>query len=258
MNAAKQISSRVRSRPWCGLLLCLSALLLLASTGCDTGKADQATPTGSPVNPGSRGAINVAPCGAELGFAGYSVTLTTDPDAPQKMAASLDLGADDYAPEFLRLTSTGPQLSADAQAQALALDRMQAINIGAFARLDQAAILAKLGQATDVTAAEPIWVQSTEKRYLSCDGKLRDNATDQALAALAREALIVRGISTSTLDDPGTEELVSLRHFNGKQMLQVAFVRRPVGEPSAAYVAVLDPGTNVVRTVVRANWYLWG
>lgn len=180
------------------------------------------------------------------------------PDAAQAMRASLNLSANDETAEFLPLTASSPALQADTVAQALGLDRMHMVSARALGPLDGPAILAKLTHASGVSAAEPIWLQSTDKKYLACDYKLKDNATDQALAATARQALIAHGVSASILDDAGTMEFVSLRHFNGRLLLQVAFVQRPVGGPSVAYVALLDPGTHAVLALAQANWYLWG
>lgn len=189
---------------------------------------------------------------------GYSLTLSTQANAAQIAESALGLGTGDVAPEFSPLTSRSLALSADSAARSLALDRQELVRTSMLHAASQSALIAKLGSAPDVVAAEPVWVQSSDKRYLSCDYKLRDNTTDQALAAIARKALIAAGVSASALDDAGTMEFVSLRHFNGRLLIQVAFVRRPVGGPSAAYVSVLDPGTHAVLANVQANWYLWG
>lgn len=197
-------------------------------------------------------------CGEQLGFAGYAVTLTTASNAAQAMRTSLNLSTSDEAAEFLPLTASSPALQADTAAQAVGLDRMHIVSARALGQLDRPAILAKLTHASGVSAAEPIWLQSTDQKYLACDYKLKDNATDQALAATARQALITHGVSAGTLDDAGTMEFVSLRHFNGRLLLQVAFVQRPVNAPSMAYVALLDPGTHAMQALAQANWYLWG
>lgn len=206
----------------------------------------------------SRSVIQPPICGAQLGRAGYSITPSTAANARQTAQAVLGLGANDIAAEFMPLTSTSPALQSDPAARAMALDRMQVVRGSAFGRMSQGALVAKLQSAAGVAAAEPIWLQSSDKRYLSCDYKLADNTTDQALAASARQALIAHGISGALLEDAGTMEFVSLRHFDGRQLLQVAFVRRPVGQPSAAYVAVMNPGSQAVLAVAQANWYVWG
>jgi hypothetical protein len=174
------------------------------------------------------------------------------------MQDALGLTTGDLAPEFLPLISASPALAVSLTDRALALDRMRIVNVGAVGASSQSAVVGKLQGAPGVSFAEPIWLQSTDKRYLACDYKLHDNATDQALAAVARQVLLAKGVSAATLDDTATMEFVSLRHFNGRQLLQVAFVRRPVGQPSVVYVAVMDPGTGAVLVTVQANWYLWG
>lgn len=251
----------------CAMLALGAAVIALALAlgGCGHGLSAAASPATSRSpgaestrDPSSRGAINPTVCGAQLGFAGYSVTLTADANAAQNMAASLNLGPNDQAVEFLPLTSAAPSLSPDAGAHALALDRMRGVHAQVLGPLDQNAVIAKLQTATDVSAAGPIWLQSSDKRYLACDYKLKDNTTDQALAAVADKALSARGISAATLDDAATMEFVSVRHFNGRLLLQVAFVRRPVGQPNVAYVAILNPGTRAVLAVAQANRYLRG
>jgi hypothetical protein len=124
--------------------------------------------------------------------------------------------------------------------------------------MSQSALVAKLQSTPGVAAAEPIWLQSNDKRYLSCDYKLQDSSADQVLVAIANKALVTAGASPAMLSDAGTIEFVSLRHFNGKQLLQVAFVDRPIDSPSVAYVALLDPSTHAVLATAQANWYLWG
>ncbi len=195
-------------------------------------------------------------CGSQLGYAGYSVTLKTGSTA-QGFEAAASLPATDVVPEFQPISSAAPSLQADTSAQSLDLAQMQVVNTSAFAGQSSNAIVSHLRALPNVAAAEPIWLQSADKRYLSCDYKLRDNAAAQAVAARVRTALIARGISASVLDDAGTTQFVSQRHVNGRTLLQVAFVRRPVNAPSAIYVALLDPSTQTVLAVARANWYNW-
>ncbi|MBF6591668.1 MAG: hypothetical protein IVW57_14240 [Ktedonobacterales bacterium] len=211
----------------------------------------------APQDAQSRGVINAKPCGTQLGFAGYSVALSTAPNAARTLRTSLGLASSDLAPEFLPLTSAAPALPADPAARQWGLDRMQVVRAQSLGQLSTGAVVAKLQSAAGVGAVEPIWLQSSDKRYLSCDYKLKDNPTDQALAATARQALITRGVSAASLDDAGTMEYVSLRHFAGRELLQVAFVRRPVGAPSVAYVVLLGIDTPTVLATARADWYRW-
>lgn len=52
-------------------------------------------------------------------------------------------------------------------------------------------------------------------------------------------------------------EFVSFRHFETGKVLQVAFVSRPYGGTTAAFVALLDPINDNVLVVAQANWYIW-
>lgn len=208
---------------------------------------------------GSRlGVVNAPQCGSQLGYVGYSVTLNAVPGAPATLRSSLALGTNDLAPEFLPLSSAAPALQADPAAQALGLDRMQLVHGGSLTGLSVSGVLSKLKDAPNVASAEPVWLQSSDPKYLSCDYKLRDNAQAEAIAATASQALISRGVSSAFLDDAGTMEFVSVRHINGQPLIQVAFVQRPLKAPSVAYAVLLNPNTRTVLAAVQANWYLWG
>jgi hypothetical protein len=236
----------------------LTAVLASGLIGIDRLHSSQVASThasSSQQNAFARGVLRIPACGDQLGIAGFGITLSTMPNAAQVAQAALGLSPNDIASEFLPLTSTSPALDADPAAQALALGRMRIVNVAAMGPMSQSALLAKLQSASGVVASEPIWLQSTDKRYLACGYRLQDNSTDQALAAIARQALVTAGIGAATLDDTATMEFVSLRHFNRRQLLQVAFVRRPIDGPSVAYVALLDPVTRAVLATVQANWY---
>lgn len=202
------------------------------------------------------GGVKPSPCGAQLGFAGFSATLKLGA-AAASLQTSLALNSGDIAAEFAPLTASAPALTADSAAKAVGLERMQLVHSDQFIGSSRSAVIAKLQHQPSVEAGEEVWLQSSDKRYLSCHYKLADNATDQTLAGKARQALITGGISASMLDDAGTMEFVSLRHFDGQLRLQTAFVRRPVGQPSVAYVAVMNPGTETVLATAQANWYRW-
>lgn len=220
----------------------------------NTGATSQATAPG-----GSRfGVVNAPRCGSQLGYVGYSVALKTVPDAAATLRSSLALGTSDLASEFLPLTSAAPALPADPAAEALGLDRMQLVHGGSLAGLGVSSVLSKLKGAPNVATAEPVWLQSSDPKYLSCDYKLRDNAQAQAIAATASQALISRGVSAAFLSDAGTMEFVSVRHINGQALVQVAFVQRPINAPSVAYAVLLNPNTRTVLAAAQANWYLWG
>lgn len=165
--------------------------------------------------------------------------------------------AADLVPEFESISGSATALQADANAHTLGLDRMYIVNGQRFVSQAPDAVMAKLRGQPNVVAAEQAWLQSRDPKYLSCDYKLRDNAAAQSVATLARSALIAHGVSAAQLDDAGTMEFVSERHFNGQLLLQVAFVRRPVGGTPATYVAVLSPDGKRVLAVARANWYAW-
>jgi hypothetical protein len=203
---------------------------------------------------GDHSAGPVPQCGSQLAIAGYSVTLTTA--ANSASTAQADLGT--MAPEFLPLTSSSAALATNAATHSLGLDRMLMVQTTALGQMSQSALLAKLRSAPGVAAAEPIWLQSSDKRYLSCDYKLSDNTSDQMLTAIASKALISAGANSAVIRDSATIEFVSLREINGRQLLQVAFVRRVVGTPSVVYVAFLDPSTRAVLATAQANWYIWG
>lgn len=197
------------------------------------------------------------PCGAQLGAAGYSVTLADKPQAHATFQQAMGLQAADLVPEFTSISGSATALQADASAHALGLDRMYVVNPTHFAGAEPQAVIDKLKGQPDVAAAEQIWLQTRDPKYLNCDYKLQGNSAAQSVAALARSALISHGVSAAQLDDAGTAQFVSERHFNGQLLLQVAFVRRPVGQPSVVYVAVLSLDGKTVLAVARANWYSW-
>ena len=169
----------------------------------------------------------------------------------------MGLQAADLVPEFTSISGSATALQADASAHALGLDRMYVVNPTHFAGAEPQAVIDKLKGQPDVAAAEQIWLQTRDPKYLNCDYKLQGNSAAQSVAALARSALISHGVSAAQLDDAGTAQFVSERHFNGQLLLQVAFVRRPVGQPSVVYVAVLSLDGKTVLAVARANWYSW-
>lgn len=83
----------------------------------------------APTQPGaslqhSYAALPPPKCGSQLGFAGYSVTLTSASYAMQAFAADAGLQASDVIAEFQPITSTAPALQSDAATQALGLARM--------------------------------------------------------------------------------------------------------------------------------------
>lgn len=211
-----------------------------------------------PLNPLSLGVRNPPQCGSQLGFADYSVTLRdTDPSATAFRTA-LGLDANDVDAEFMPLSGQASVMATDPAGQSLTLDRVRLVRMSVFTSMGSDAVVSKLQAAPEVATVEPVWLQSSDRRYLSCDYKLRDNVAAQAAAQVARQALVEHGVNSATLDDPGTMEYVSVRHFSGQAVLQVAFVRRPVGGPSVAYVALLTRSGSKVLAVARANWYQWG
>ena len=132
----------------------------------------------------------------------------------------------------------------------------------------------QLSRLPNVTFAEPIYLQSSDPKYLSCFYRLQDNPQAQAVAQKARDALVQQGVSAAFLDAPGTVEYISLRHFGGKSMLQVAFVSLPAEmtpaplagstpeptaqapqQPKGVYVAIMDPTSLTVIDEAKANWY---
>src|SRR5579884_2582826 len=183
---------------------------------------------------------NVPPCGSQLGFAGVSVTLRDTGPSVAAVRASLGLADNDMTSEFIPLTDQASVVWTAPAAPSFAFDRVRLVRTSGFAVRGSDAAVAKLQTSPGVATAEPVWLQSSDRKYLSCDYKLRDNQAAQAVAQVARQALIAHGVSSATLDDTGTMEFVSVRHFNGQEVLQVAFVRRPVGAPSVAYVALLN------------------
>lgn len=171
---------------------------------------------------------------------------------------ALNLSASDVAAEFLPVTNNASPLQIDSVAHAAGLDAAELVHGGNLEEHSLNDVMTILRGTPNVATAEPVWLQSSEHKYLSCDYKLNDNPNAQALAVTARSALLAHGVSAEVLDDSGTMEFVSVRHFAGRPLLQVAFVHRPIGSPSQAYVAFLDPGNRHVISVARANWYLWG
>lgn len=196
-----------------------------------------------------------APCGTELAMAGYSVTLSDTSAAAHAFAGSPLLTSSTILPEFVPVTDHAQPIQMDAATHALGLDEMRVVGASKFAGQTPDTIVTRLAGQPGVIHAEKILLQSTDKRYLSCDYKLRDNTRAQGVAARARQALISHGVSAALLDDAGTAEFVSLRILGGRMQLQVAFVRRPVDGTSVSYVAFEDPGTRDVTCVARANWY---
>ena len=233
--------------------------IVLANSAMDIGLLDSLLPDSS--GPASLAhaysAPSPQPCGAQLGAAGYSVTLTDTPQASAPFRQALGLQASDLVPEFTSVAGSAIAFQSDASAHALGLDRMYVVNPTHFARVAPQAVIGQLQGEPDVAAAEQVWLQSSDPKYLTCRYKLEGNAAAQSVAALARSALITHGVSAAQLDDAGTAQFVSERHFNGQLLLQVAFVRRPVGKPSVVYVAILSLDGKQVLAVARANWYSW-
>ena len=239
----------------------LTIALTAVFTGIDQVRmalANSSAGNSSPANlPHAYSAPSPQPCGAQLGAAGYSVTLADAPQARATFQQAIGLQTSDLVPEFTSISGSATAFQSDASAHALGLDRMYIVNPGYFAGTAQQAVINKLQGEPDVVAAEQIWLQSSDPKYLSCDYKLQGAAAAQSVAALARSALIAQGVSATQLDDAGTAQFVSERHFNGQLLLQVANVRRPVGEPSVVYVAILSLDGKTVLAVARANWYSW-
>lgn len=235
----------------------LTIALTLIFVGVDQPRTVQAGQLTSVVSAHSYSAPTPQPCGKQLGLAGYSVTLADVPQAAAALTAAMKLHAGDLTPEFAPASASARTPQAAATAHALGLDRMQLVNTASLAGLSTDEVIARLRALPDVVTAEPVWLQSHDPKYLSCSYKLQDNATDVALAATARQALVVRGVSVSTLDDAGTMEFVSERQIGGRTLMQVAFVRRPIGAPSAAYVVFLDPSSHAVLAAEQTNWYHW-
>jgi hypothetical protein len=233
--------------------------IVLANSAMDIGLLDSLLPdSGGPANLAhAYSAPSPQPCGAQLGAAGYSVTLTDTPQASAPFRQALGLQASDLVPEFTSISGSVAALQNDASAVMLGLDRMYVVNPSHFAGTAQQAVIEKLQGEPDVASAEPVWLQTSDPKYLTCGYNLEGNATAQSVAALARSALIAHGVSAARLDDAGTAQFVSERHFNGQLLLQVAFVRRPVGEPSVVYVAILSLDGKQALAVARANWYSW-
>jgi hypothetical protein len=238
----------------------LTIALTVVFTGIDQVRmalANSSVGIGPANLPQAFSAPTAPPCGAQLGAAGYSVTLTDTPQASATFQQAVGLQASDLVPEFASISGSATALQNDPSAHALGLDRMYVVNPTHFAGTAPQAVIGKLQGEPDVAAAEQVWLQSRDPKYLTCDYKLRGNAAAQSVAALARSALIAHGVGAAQLDDAGTAQFVSERHFNGQLLLQVAFVRRPVGEPSVVYVAILSLDGKQVLAVARANWYSW-
>lgn len=219
-----------------------------------TAQAGQLMASGSPH---TYSAPPSQPCGTQLGAAGYSITVATTPQASASLQKALGLQASDLVPEFQSISGSTTALQANATAHSFGLDRMYIVNSGRFALQAPDAVVSKLQGQQNVVAAEQVWLQSRDPKYLSCDYRLRDNTAAQSVATLARDALIANGVSASQLNDAGTAEFVSERHFNGQLLIQVAFIRRPVGGAPSTYVAILSPDGKKVLAVARANWYAW-
>lgn len=235
----------------------ITVVLTLIFTGIDRIRMAQAS-VSTDSNPSHAfSAPPPQPCGTQLGAAGYSVTLADKPQADIAFQKALGLQSTDLVPEFQSISGSATALQADANAHALGLDRMYVVNTSHLTSMTPQATLDKLQGQPNVMAAEQVWLQSSDRKYLSCDYKLHDNSAAQSVAGLARAALIAHGVSAALLDDAGTMEFVSERHFNGQSLIQVAFVRRPVGESPAAYVALLSPDGKQVLAVALANWYTW-
>ena len=233
--------------------------MALANSSVDIGLLDRFLPDSSgPANlPHAYSAPSPQPCGAQLGAAGYSVTLADTPQASATFRQAVGLQASDLVPEFTSIYGDATALQSDADARALGLDRMYVVNPTHFAGKAPQSVIGQLQGEPDVVAAEQVWLQSSDPKYLTCGYTLEGNAAAQSVAALARSTLIADGVSAAQLDDAGTAQFVSERHFNGRLLLQVAFVRRPVGEPSVVYVAILSLNGGQVLAVARANWYSW-
>lgn len=250
-------------RLWLGRLravapyVLLTIVLTLVFTGIDLLRMAQANASGDSYLPHAYSAPPSQPCGAQLGAAGYSVTLADKPQASSTFRQAMGLQSADLVPEFTSISGSAAALQNDASAHALGLDRMYVVNPSHFAKTAPQAVIGKLQGQPNVTVAEQVWLQSRDPKYLSCDYKLQGNTAAQSVAAMARSVLIAHGVRAAQLNDAGTMEFVSERHFNGQLLLQVAFVRRPVGGTPVAYIAVLSADGKQVLAVARANWYSW-
>lgn len=169
-------------------------------------------------------------CNSQLGVIGYSLTTENGYSGGEK-------------PEFSGIVAGNQSLMS------------QSHELFAKPTLDENSQIKQLQSKPHVTSVDPIYAQSSDPTYLSCNYKLQDNQVDQKLAAIARQALITNGIDSSILDNAGTMEFVSLRHFGGKEYLQVAFVYLPANGPQVSYAVILNKTSENVIFAGQTNWY---
>lgn len=174
----------------------------------------------------------VPTCGSQLGIIGFSVETTKGyagegkPEFSNLAASHVNPGVDLSTSMFVAAGPEGPTQT-----------------------------VARLHAQSHVTRVDTITALSSDRKYLSCDYKLRDNTVDQQLASTAENALISAGADASVLRNDGTMEFVSLRDVGQKQFLQVAFVSLPVDGPHISYAVLLDMSTQAVVWAGQTNWY---
>lgn len=250
-----QVITKVKSHVLLGVLIGISLLSFALFSNMATSHAANTHTFGAA--PGE-----VPACGTPLAMAGYSVTATTS------FGSAATIGTTQLHAEFSPL---GNEASLD---QATGMGKMYLVHDQTLSSGSWQTAVQHLNSLAGVSYAAPIWLQSSDPQYFSCDYKLKGNAKAQLLARKARSQLIVHGVSAALLDDPSTMLFVAVRQFGGKLLLQVAFVNlppqlqpaplkgsaaaiAPVTTPKTpqAFVALLDPSSLSVVTVAKANWF---
>ena len=113
---------------------------------------------------------------SQLAPADDSVTLSPTTGAQNTFDAATGIQASDSGPEFAPVTDTAPALAADASASALGLDRMRVVNLHALGSQALQSPVDYLRSRPGVADAEPVWLQSSDPKYLSCNYKVSDGA----------------------------------------------------------------------------------
>jgi hypothetical protein len=188
-----------------------------------------------PSGPGlsrSYSAGDVPTCGSQLGVIGFSVE-TAKGYAGEGKPEFTNLAASHFNPGVDLSTSRFVAVGSEGQGQAVA----------------------RLNAQPHVIRVDTVTALSSDRKYLSCDYKLRDNAVDQQLASTAESALIAAGADAKVLSNDGTMEFVSIRGFGLKQFLQVAFVSLPVDGPHISYAVLFDKSTLAIVWAGQTNWY---
>ncbi|MFI5274597.1 MAG: hypothetical protein ACHQ4H_16315 [Ktedonobacterales bacterium] len=142
----------------------LTVVLTLVFTGIDRVRVAQASHLDNASGSHSLSAPPPQPCGAQLGAAGYSVTLAATSQATASFQKALGIQSTDLAPEFQSISGGGSALQANASAHALGLDRMFIVNSSRFTALTPDAAVGKLQGQPNVQAAEQVWLQSRDPK----------------------------------------------------------------------------------------------